>query len=110
MSIDIGVHNRVGKEPWAKSVKVEKVILHENFKLQENFISYINDVALVKLTVKRIIKNICRFKFSYFLFLKKPIVLDDKYYVPACLPDNDLDFDSQNKTAWLTGWGISLFL
>ena len=56
--------------------------------------------------LKRIIKNVCRFKFSYFLFLKKQIVLDDKYNVSACLPDNDLDFDSQNKTAWLTGWGI----
>lgn len=39
---------------------------------------------------------------------KTPLVLDDKYYIPACLPETDddsLNFDSQLQTAWLTGWG-----
>ena len=36
-------------------------------------------------------------------------MLDDKYYIPACLPDDDsMNFDSQNKTAWLSGWGMNL--
>lgn len=43
-----------------------------------------------------------------FFGVKSPIKLDDTYIIPACLPeteDDSLDFDSQNKTAWLTGWG-----
>jgi len=36
--------------------------------------------------------------------------LDQKYYIPACIPDDDsLDFLAQEKVAWLTGWGSQYF-
>ena len=54
LSIDIGVTNRVNKEPWTKSFKAEKLILHENFQI----INYDNDVALIKLSVNIFLKCI----------------------------------------------------
>ncbi len=59
LSIDIGVHNRVYKESWVKSVKASKLFVHENFQTL-SFVSYINDIALLKLS--------------------EPINLDNKYY------------------------------
>ena len=89
LSIDIGVHNRVYKESWVKSVKASKLFVHENFQTL-SFVSYINDIALLKLS--------------------EPIDLDNKYYIPVCLPSIiSEENDSQNKTAWVTGWGSTYY-
>lgn len=39
--------------------------------------------------------------------MQSPIVLDDKYIIPACLPESDdnlVSSDLTNKIAWMTGW------
>jgi len=47
LSVDIGIHNRKFKDPWAIISSVSKVIVHENFIDQ----IFNNDIALIKLEV-----------------------------------------------------------
>lgn len=106
LSIDIGVSNRYIKESWVINRRAVLIVKHENF----NGNTLANDIALVKLSVIIFYKKKLRNNFNS-CFFQTPITLDNKYYIPACLPEtiSGLDFDSQEKTVWLTGWGSTYF-
>ena len=48
----LGAHNIKKKEVWTQTIKVEKIILHKNYKLNNDPNDWSYDIALMKLSTK----------------------------------------------------------
>jgi len=79
--LEVGGHHRnnITNEPWVQIMDIEKIINHPQYSAS----TYNNDIVLLKTT--------------------KPIIFDDQYIIPVCIPDGTEDFVGQ--TGYATGWG-----
>ncbi|CAF1384571.1 unnamed protein product [Didymodactylos carnosus] len=77
--VQLGVHDRIVPEFWAKTFSVRRIISHPSYN------SYLeqNDIALVELTTSAEPYN--------------------QYIMPVCFPSINQDF--QRKTSTASGWG-----